>query len=113
VLGAEREVSFPPTQASSAGHPGASAWIREHFPVSGRRQPSGGLPEYDVSIILNLHNEARYSEAHHAVAGRSGTQCATVRHHFEIVVVLDNADRATTSLAEAYNYLASSDTTRY
>lgn len=62
------------------------------------------LPCYDVSIILNLHNEARYLRRTLASLEEAVLYARQFDITFEIVVVLDNADAATAGFAEAYDY---------
>lgn len=73
-----------------------------------RKSPAGSItaktPKYDVSIILNLHNEARYLKRTMLSLEEAVRYARQFDITFEIVVVLDNADKATTALAEAYDY---------
>lgn len=106
VLDAEREVSFLRRKASSAGHPKGERMDQRAFPGIGKTAIPREVPEYDVSIILNLHNEARYLKRTMLSLEEAVRYAQQFDITFEIVVVLDNADRATTSLAEAYDYSA-------
>ena len=75
--------------------------------LDGRARRSGGGREpskYDVSIILNLHNEARYLKRTMLSLEEAVRYARQFDITFEIVVVLDNADAATASLAQAYDY---------
>lgn len=62
------------------------------------------LPEYDVSIILTAHNEARYLKRTFLSIEESVRFARQFDITVEIVVVLDSADQPTTTLAQDYDY---------
>lgn len=72
------------------------------------RQISGALElaRFDVSIILNLHNEARYLKRTLASLEEAVRYARPFDITFEIIVVMDNADADTAMLAESYDYRA-------
>lgn len=64
----------------------------------------GAADAFDVTIVLNLHDEARYLLRTMASLEEAVLFAKGYGVRFEIVVVLDNADAATVDLASAYDY---------
>lgn len=62
------------------------------------------FPDYDISIVLNLHDEARYFRRTLLSLEDAVRYARQFDITFELVVVLDNADEATARIAEDYDY---------
>lgn len=61
---------------------------------------------FDVSVVLNLHNEARYLKRTLLSLEEAARYARQFDISIELVVVLDNADKPTRAMAEAYDHSA-------
>ncbi|SES27436.1 glycosyltransferase [Rhizobium sp. NFR03] len=66
----------------------------------------GPRAEFDVSIILNVHDEARYVVRTLLSLEEAVRYARQLGSTFEIVVVLDRADRETDAIVQTYDYSA-------
>ena len=68
------------------------------------REFHSDIPQFDISIILTTHNEARYLSRTLQSIGEAVTYIRPFDVTVEIVVVLDNADTQTSKLIHTHDY---------